>query len=402
MTKKYSQKNHLINLFSSGLKAVNGQLAVENQLLISPIKGRVAVLAVGKAASAMMLGAQKQLNDQIHSALVITKTGFVDKSLRCESFTSGHPIPTIESLEAGKMAVDFISNIPKDTQFLALVSGGASALLEVLPQNIDLSLLRKVNQWLIASGLEIADMNRIRQSISLIKAGKVLRHFQQVKMTQFLISDVKDDDLKIIGSGLFIEGGNNYSMPTVPGWLLPYLNINRKRLSINVEVDSHIVASNELACEAIISEAKKNQQNVIYHGQTLYGDVFELSKKLAAELITAKSGIHIWGGEPTLQLPSETGVGGRNQSLALALACEIDNVDGITILVGATDGNDGPTNDAGAVIDGRTIDKGKALGDARDYLNAADAGSYLAEAGDLLSTGATGTNVMDIVIALKE
>ena len=108
------------------------------------------------------------------------------------------------------------------------------------------------------------------------------------------------------------------------------------------------------------------------------------------------------GRRADVTVASETGVGGRNQSLALALACEIDNIDGITILVGATDGNDGPTNDAGAVIDGRTIDKGKALGDARDYLNAADAGSYLAEAGDLLSTGATGTNVMDIVIALKE
>lgn len=157
-----------------------------------------------------------------------------------------------------------------------------------------------------------------------------------------------------------------------------------------------------MACLAIIEEAKQANYAVTYHGQTLYGDVFELADLLAKELVNAQAGLHIWGGETTLVLPDNPGRGGRNQSLALALACKLDGINGITVLVGATDGSDGPTDDAGAIIDGFTLERGQYLGNVQDYLAAADAGTFLAEAGDLISTGTTGTNVMDLVIAIKE
>jgi len=193
----------------------------------------------------------------------------------------------------------------------------------------------------------------------------------------------------------------NISLSHVPDWLQKYIQPERPVATISVE--SHIVASNHMACQSIIEHAKQANYAVTYHGQSLYGDVFEVAESLAKKLINAESGLHIWGGETTLTLPENPGRGGRNQSLALALACILENKKGITVLVGATDGSDGPTEDAGAIIDGLTLQRGKMNnGTAKDYLAAADAGTFLAEAGDLISTGPTGTNVMDIVIALKE
>jgi hydroxypyruvate reductase len=406
MSKTHKDKQILSELFNSALNAVNGRIAVEQQLLHKPIEGNVAIIAVGKAAAAMMLGAKKQLNEQIQSALIITKVGHADNTLSWPCIESGHPIPNLKSLEAGAKLLEFISNIPKETKLLALISGGASALVEVLPENMDLELLVRINKWLLGSGLAIEEINRIRQAISLIKGGKALNYLGQNSMTQFLISDVKGDDPEIIGSGLFVarEQNNSFSDITkLPDWLQKYIQPPGQP-NAQVSVESHIIASNDMACQSIIEHAKQANYEVNYHGQALYGDVFELAESLVKELINAKPGLHIWGGETTLVLPDKPGRGGRNQSLALALACAIEGVDGITVLVGATDGSDGPTDDAGAIIDGLTIQRGQSGSSrrAKDYLAAADAGTFLADAGDLLSTGPTGTNVMDIVIAIKE
>ena len=395
-------KQILSGLFQVALDAVDGCYVVEQALERIPVEGNVAVVAIGKAACAMMLGAQNQLKDQIQSALVITKLGHGDKLLNWPCIESGHPIPDEMSLNAGANLLEFIENIPKDTGFLALISGGASALVEVLPNNIDLDKLQKVNEYLLGSGLTINEMNQVRQSLSLIKGGKALNYLSQNKITQFLISDVKGNLPDIIGSGLFVseqENNEQLDISKLPEWLRDLMQ-PKEHVSSRVMTESHIVASNELACEAIIHKAKELGYTVTYHGQTLYGDVYEKADSLAIDLINAESGIHIWGGETTIVLPKVVGRGGRNQSLALALACKLENKSGITALVGATDGGDGSTEDAGAIIDGFTLQRGGE--NACDYLSAADAGTYLAEAGDLISTGPTGTNVMDIVIALKE
>lgn len=403
MERNQQAKQFLTELFVVGLNAVNGQAAVERQLQHHPLEGNIAIIAIGKAAAAMMSGAKNILNAQIQSALIITKAGHANPRLQWTCIESGHPIPDANSLEAGTKLLEFIAAIPHETKLLALISGGASALAEVLPDNMDLTCLQKINQWLLSSGLTIKEMNLIRQSVSLIKAGKVLHHFSQSEMTQFLISDVPQDDPEIIGSGLFVspEQHKHRPLPKIPAWLQEYSR--RPSAPAKVSVESHIIANNEMACQAIISRAKQANYAVSYHGQTLYGDVYEVAQKIASELINAKAGVHIWGGETTLTLPDNPGRGGRNQSLALALGCYLENSDGITVLVGATDGSDGPTEDAGAIIDGQTVrDTEDYPGEAREYLDNADAGTFLAKAGVLISTGPTGTNVMDLVIAIKE
>ena len=404
MIKTQEPKQILSELYYSALNAVNGCHAVEQYLTGNPVAGKVAVIAVGKAAAAMMLGAKNQLKDQIQSALVITKEGHGDKSMGYPCIEAGHPVPNEQSLVAGTKFLEFISNIPSETKLLALISGGASALVEVLPGNMNLKLLQKMNKWLLASGLDIQEINKVRQAVSLIKGGGAIEYLKQNTMTQLLISDVKMDkaeNIGTIGSGLFVKREQNISLPKIPGWLEKYIQIPEQTLSVLVE--SHIIASNEMACRSIIEQSKQEKYEVTYHGQGLYGDVFELAEMLANILKKAKPGLHIWGGEPTICLPEEPGRGGRNQSLALALACKLEEIKGITVLVGATDGSDGPTDDAGAIIDGLTLQRGKVhYRNAKDDLDAADAGTFLAAAGDLISTGPTGTNVMDLVIALKE
>lgn len=403
MKKLMKPKDFLCEIYRSALLSVNGEYSVDKQLRQLSIEGNVAVLAIGKAASAMIKGATNVLSTQIQSALLITKTGYVEQILDYLCLEAGHPIPNQQSLDAGIKLLNFLENIPQNTQLVALISGGTSALVDVLPSGFDLSLLQKMNKWLLASGLNIHDMNRIRQSVSLIKGGKTLNYLKQKGMTQFLISDVKDDDLNIIGSGLFsIDASNVDSADKIdfPDWLRPY--VLPQQPNSDKTVKSYIVANNEVVCLDVVKHVKQAGLPVYYHGQTLYGDVFEISGMLAKDLKCAEPGIHIWGGEPSIVLPDKIGRGGRNQSLALSLACHLENIKGITILVGATDGSDGATDDAGAIIDGFTLQRGAHCGLAKNYLLTADAGTYLAESGDLFSTGPTGTNVMDIVIALKE
>lgn len=206
MNKAKSQypKQILMDLFNSALNSVHGQTAVEQQLKNLCIEGEVAIVAIGKAAAAMMSGAKNVLNEQIQSALIITKVGHADSSLNWPCIEAGHPIPDAKSLEAGIKLIDFLVSIPKDTRLITLISGGASALVEVLPETIDLNTLQKINNWLLASGLTINEVNCIRQSISLIKGGKALEYLEQNQITQLLISDVKMDVPEIIGSGLFV------------------------------------------------------------------------------------------------------------------------------------------------------------------------------------------------------
>ena len=393
----------LVDLFAAALQAVNGKNVVEKQLLESSLEGDITVVAIGKAATSMMSAAQNILNDQIQSALIITKKDYCNESFIWPCIEAGHPIPDEQSLQAGQQLLNFLSSTPENTRLLALISGGASALVDVLPDKMTLQDLQKMNQWLLSSGLDIHIMNRIRQSVSLVKGGKALQILSNNKVTQLAISDVRYDDPEIIGSGLFVSAKNNKPLPDdTPQWLDPYIQMQSAQdKKVEVEVETHIVANNELACQAVINKAKQDGHDVFYHGQNLYGDVFKVAEKIAEDLKQAQSGIHIWGGESTIELPKNQGRGGRNQSLALAIACEIENSKDLTVLVGATDGTDGPTDDAGAIVDGQTLQRGGDLEQAKEHLQKADAGSFLAEAGSLLSTGPTGTNVMDLVIALK-
>ena len=366
------------------------------------------VVAIGKAAAAMAAGVQGVLDKQIKRTLVITKRGYVapwSKDLqRAEVIQAGHPIPTRESLAAGVRLLEWMNEAGADARFLFLISGGASSLVEAPVQGIDFAKLQRINRWLLASGLSIGRINRVRRKISLIKGGNLLPFLQGRQAKVWLLSDVADDHPEVIGSGLLYPGYDEFRQDvTFPDWLEDVMNTVPEPARVEEIIPEHRVLANlAVACEAVAGQATAQGLPATLHDSGLDGDAEATGRALAVRLRSLPAGIHIWGGETTVQLPAEPGRGGRNQHLALAAALVLAGEEDVCFLALGTDGSDGPTEDAGALVDGGTISRGELAGlDAADRLRHADSGSFLEASGDLISTGPTGTNVRDLVIAWK-
>ena len=358
----------LLDLWNAGVAAVRGGPAVAAALPgLSTPPDRI--LAVGKAACHMVQPAMEAFPDR--PTLIVTKHGHrTDLPGPATVIESGHPIPDEASLEAGAALAQAVVECGPGDHLLLLVSGGASALAELLPEGMTLDDWRAETERLIASGADIHAINTRRREISGIKGGKLLGRFGGARVTTLAISDVEGDDLNVIGSGIG-------AAPASHGFMF----------------EAHIVASNAIARAAVEHAA---DAHVIRNEECLYGNVEQLAPKLAQNIKDGPQGIHILGGEPTVELPPQPGRGGRNQALALLMAREIAGRDDVEILVAGTDGTDGPTPDAGGIVDGRTWGDG-----AAEALARADAGTYLAAHDALVTTGPTGTNVMDLMIARK-
>ncbi len=368
----------LVSIFEAAIQAVAGKRAVADALKQTSDFRPDMIIAVGKAADDMCQGAHAVLGDSI-PALVATKYEHVSSNLSANpavtTIESGHPIPDEQSLLAGRLLAEAVSKLAPDSVLLLLVSGGASSIAEQLPEGMSLQQWQDLNKALIASGKDIGHINRKRQAISQIKGGQLLEKFLGKQVVSFAISDVQGDSIAVIGSG-----------------------IGDIKLS-KAAAKAQIVASNQLARQAAAKHATKLGLSTKLNVESLYDDVFKLSTELGAFLRQADNGLYIWGGEPTIKLPPKPGNGGRNQSLALALAKEIAGLSHINVLVAGTDGTDGPTDAAGAIIDGNTFQHPER---AQAALDQANAGDYLRSVNDILITGPTGTNVMDLVIVLVQ
>jgi len=376
-------------LHAAGLEAVGGRQATRRALEGIDAGPCVYLAALGKAAAAMALGAREALGETLRSALVVTKYDHLEEALladaRFRCLESAHPVPDAASLAAGEALLRFVGDVPDEGHLLVLVSGGTSALVERLIDGMTLETLRARTDALLAGGVPIGEINRERRRLSALKGGGALAHVGRCRVTQLLVSDVPGDRPEDIGSGPFVAPPKAGARPPA--------------------VDTRVVASSAIAQAAVVAEAERRGLPVVQPVGSLDGDIGEVAERLAARLLDpdAAPGVYVWGGEPTVVLPSNPGRGGRNQHLALALATRIVGRDDITALVAATDGSDGPTGDAGGIVDGATLERGEALGlDAAAALAAADAGDWLERAGALVTTGPTGTNVMDLAIAVRD
>jgi len=223
-----------------------------------------------------------------------------------------------------------------------------------------------------------------------------------------LISDVPGDDPATIGSGLLVpEGLLETDAPlALPEWIADLLQKASPAPPLAdacfENISMEIIATLSDAKKAAAKEGRALGYEVFEHAAVLGGDAELLGQKLASELLHGPEVMYVWGGETTVCLPPHPGRGGRNQHLALAAAMELAGEENVALLAAGSDGSDGPTNDAGAVVDGDSLSRGRAEGLEPDsaLLNA-DAGTFLAASGDLIQTGPTGTNVMDLMIALK-
>jgi glycerate 2-kinase len=377
MTGPDSRKSTLNILWQSAIEAVSGYQAVANALNADSTFRPDQIIAVGKAASGMCLGALDNLPPC--DALVVTKSDHADAKLkereRVTILESAHPVPDQKSLAAGNALLERTFTMTPDSRLLLLVSGGASALAEALPASMTLDVLQETTDEMIANGSTIAEINAWRKQNSRIKDGKLIEAFKGAEVRVYAISDVEGDGIDTIGSGL----GDCHRA--------------------TVRARSSVIASNQIARQQVEQAALEQGLVVKVNEETLYGSVFELAAAIGETLRNAEPGLYVWGGEPTVVLPAKPGTGGRNQSLALAVAEHLAGLDHISLLVAGTDGTDGPTSAAGGIVDGGTWNDPAA---ARNALELADAGTYLQQRDALFVTGPTNTNVMDLAIAIVE
>ncbi|WP_424831201.1 glycerate kinase type-2 family protein [Ruegeria sp.] len=360
-----------MEFWQAGVDAVGGYSAT--QAALPEVDKPDRILAVGKAAAAMARAAYDQFGPV--PSLVVTKDNHGrDLPADIEVIEASHPVPDQRSLQGGAALRQAVEEMGSGTHLLLLVSGGSSSLAEDLRPGISLTDLENLNRKLLAEGLDIGAMNEERRRLSRIKGGGLLSHFNGARVTVLAISDVPGDALDVIGSGIG-------ALPD----------------QYEFKADTRIIASNAHARAAAESAARSAGLTVHENQECLHDDFLHVASRLGPRLKQMEPGVMIFGGEPTVVLPENPGRGGRNQALALALAREIAGSEGLTVVVGGTDGTDGPTTAAGAIVDGTTWQP-----NAETALSQADAGTFLDQSGALLVTGPTGTNVMDLIVAVRQ
>lgn len=392
----------LLAIYYAALSSVEGKTVVSKELEADnyPYPDEFHVVAIGKAADSMYQGLPY---DRVKSALVISKHGHisaaVEQDTKAQCIESDHPVPKESSLKAGEALLDFLRGLPETEPCLFLISGGASALVEVLNEGWDLPQLQELTDYLLANGYPIDQINSIRCRLSAIKGGGLWRYLNGRPVNCLMISDVPEDDPEVIGSGLLFLVEEK-ELPDLPDYWKDKLH------KINApmwggDFNWKIIASLELAKEAAALKAKSLGYSCKIIPEFLEGEVSIAAMNCVESLNQEAGTLLIWGGETTVNLPKNSGLGGRNQHLALTAANNMSSKTECYLLAAGTDGTDGLTTAAGAIVTNQTIEIGlsKQL-DATDYLLRADSHSYFKQTEGLITTGASGTNVMDLVIGI--
>lgn len=357
-------REDLRGIFDAALRRIDSAEAVRKALSTTeiPESGRLWVLGAGKAAAAMALGAHQALGSRIHGGLVIVSDGNGRAVPGIAIREAGHPIPDHRGLEATRELLRIADGATREDIVIWLVSGGGSALLVAPKPGTSLDDLRSMTDRLLRQGTPIEALNAARASHSQVKAGGLEDRIAPARILALAISDVSGDDVRIIASG-----------PT--------------RSAI-------VVAGVRDALQAADNEARRLGYRTSIAPDRLQGEAREVGEVLAKASLEPGE-CRIWGGETTVSVTG-AGLGGRCQELALSACLHFE--DDRVMLAAGTDGVDGPTDAAGAIVDRRT---GRRTADARAHLGNNDAWTFLKATGDLLRTGPTGTNVADVVILAR-
>lgn len=414
---------------------------------------RLVVAGFGKAAIPMALAAEERLGNLISSGLVIAPHGtpLITKGGAggifphhnkatptlspfanggrgsIEVVTAGHPHPDNAGEAAGRRIVSLARACDERTLLLLLVSGGGSALLSVPAKGITLEEKRITAQLLMEAGADIHELNTVRKHLSAVKGGQLARLAFPAHVISLVISDVPGDRLDVIASGPVVADPTMFN----DAWAVlerfsltervpPAVRLRLKQGRVGTvaetpkpgdplfaRVESIIAASNSDALSAAAAAARLLGQDVNIRREAVAGEAREAGKQLAREALRVRSSLYagqrvclLSGGETTVTVQGN-GRGGRNQELALSFALEIAGTPGISLLSAGTDGIDGPTDAAGAMVDGETVNLARRAGlDPLSHLAANDAYPLLDRCGALLKIGPTGTNVMDVQVIL--
>jgi glycerate 2-kinase len=407
------------------LRVAGDRLVVSGKEL--PLSGRVYLLAFGKAACAMARAAAEILGERIEEGIIVTKYGYAEecpKTERLRVIEAGHPVPDENSLLGGKLGLELAEKVGENDVLLVLISGGGSALFLLPEEGISLEDKIKTNELLLKSGAKIYEINTVRKHISAVKGGKLAKRVRGT-IVSLILSDVVGDPLEAIASGPTVKDPTTFKdahriLRLYGVWdKLP--ESVRRHIELGLEgkaeetlkedlpnVHNFIVGSNILACETAKRKAKELGYNAEILTTTLEGEAKEVALAIGSiiqEIVRndrplRKPAVLIAGGEWTVTIEGEAGLGGPNQEFALSIARKIAGLDAVVLAVD-TDGTDGPTDAAGGIVDGRTLGLLEKTGvDVEEALRRHDAYHALEKVGALLKTGPTGTNVNSMVIAV--
>ncbi len=382
---------------------------------------RVVVLAVGKAAAGMAAAAVEIMGERVDGGLVVTKRGYDEDVPTLRTLIAGHPEPD-EGSRAAAIAVDALAtSLGEGDLLLALVSGGASALLADVAGDITLDDLKALSRDLLRSGASIGDINAVRKHLSTLKGGGLVRRASPARVAALLLSDVVGDDPATIGSGLTAPDPTTLADAlavlrrhdlAAPPRIIDHLAVAPETPKpddpLFNDAISLVVGSGHLSAEAAAVAAREQGYTPLILSTSMTGTAAELGRMHAAivrEVLASGQPAPtpcalISGGEATVVVRG-AGLGGPNQEFALAMALELQGVANWAALAADSDGTDGPTDAAGGAVDGATAGRIRAQGLDPDAALAHNE-SYLAlDAVDaLLRTGPTGTNVNDIRVVL--
>ncbi|HUV50890.1 MAG TPA: glycerate kinase [Anaerolineae bacterium] len=428
-------------IFYSGLQAVEPGAAVKrycrlenNHLFIADLRydlskyKNIFVIGAGKATAPMAAEIENILGDRFTKGIVNVKYGHTGKLGRIKLIEAGHPVPDKNGQQGAEAIIDLANNAGRDDLVLCLISGGGSALLPLPLPGITLKDKQDTIKILLSCGASIHEINALRKHISMIKGGRLAQAAYPASLVSLILSDVVGDNLDVIASGPTVPDSSGFDdcMKIIEKYKI------QKKLPISVvrhikngisgrvpetpkpgdpvfeKAQNIIIGSN---IEAISAAKKKSETlgyNTIILSSMIEGDtthVAHVHSTIVREIIKTGNPIKspaciISGGETTVTVKGK-GLGGRNQEFALAAAIDIAATKNIVILSGGTDGTDGPTDAAGAIADTNTLSRAMAMGLNPGYFLADnDSYHFFQKLGDLLITGPTNTNVMDLRIIL--
>lgn len=379
-----------------------------------PPHERLYLLGIGKAAEPMTLAAAGAL-PEFAKALVITKYASGSTPKQIDVMEAGHPVPDARSVMAGRAALEFVSRLSENDLLICLISGGGSALVTSPRTGIGLRDIQLITSALMSAGASIEEINTLRRRLDSIKGGGLARATRG-RVVSLLLSDVVGDRMEAIASG------PTAADPTTGADALAILTKYGITTAANVyallsahpaiesmplaRVTNHIIGNNDLAAQAARAQAELEGFHAEILRTGLQGEASVLGEKLAGKLRTAMEDgkerpfCLIAGGETTVTLRGK-GRGGRNQELALAAMDTLAGIKQAMLISLATDGDDGPTDAAGAVVTGESRERARLAGmNPADYLARNDSYACFNALGDLLKPGYSGTNVNDLMFLL--
>jgi hydroxypyruvate reductase len=405
----------IVRILSSALEAVDPAEAVRKHL--PTVNGSVHGLGIGKASIPMLTALAEAI--PLSSALAISKHASSADPKLFPVLLGGHPVPNLDSLRAGRRALEFVSGLSEGDTLVCLISGGGSALMTVPHEGISLEDMQSLTSLLLASGARIDEINTLRRQLDRVKGGGLVR-VTNAKVISLILSDVIGNPLEAIASGPTypdpsisedaIQILKMYGLEkTVPSAIYQALDSTLKSHESKNDnfhqAQNSIIGDNKLAAEAALKQAKHDGFDSVILTNELQGEARKLGVMLARKLREEldkrpRPFCLIAGGETTVTIRGN-GKGGRNQELALAAVDELRDLENVMLISLATDGEDGPTDAAGAVVTGESARRAESLGiDVADYLSRNDAYHFFQKMDDLIKTGPSGTNVNDLTFLI--